>query len=74
MNLDRIIIILETISNSGRPISTTEIHKLTGIPKPTCYRTAEQLIFHGILDDPNDNGKILNRGKIKNHSDGRNSR
>jgi IclR family acetate operon transcriptional repressor len=59
MNLDRIIIILETISNSGRPISTTEIHKLTGIPKPTCYRTAEQLIFHGILDDPNDNGKYL---------------
>ena len=59
MNLDRIIIILETISNSGRPISTTEIHKLTGIPKPTCYRTAEQLIFHGILDNPNDNGKYL---------------
>ena len=49
MNLDRIIIILETISNSGRPISTTEIHKLTGIPKPTCYRTAEQLIFSWAL-------------------------
>ena len=59
MNLDRIIIILETISNSGRPISTTEIHKLTGIPTPTCYRAAEQLIFHEILDDPNDNGKYL---------------
>ena len=59
MNLDRIITILETISHSGRSISATEIHKITNIPKPTCYRAVEQLLFHGLLDDPNDNGKYL---------------
>jgi DNA-binding IclR family transcriptional regulator len=65
MNLDRIITILETISHSGRSISATEIHKITNIPKPTCYRAVEQLLFHGILDDPNDNGKYLVGEKLR---------
>ena len=65
MNLDRIITILETISHSGRSISATEIHKITNIPKPTCYRAVEQLLFHGLLDDPNDNGKYLVGEKLR---------
>ena len=65
MNLDRIITILETISHSGRSISATEIHPITNIPKPTCYRAVEQLLFHGLLDDPNDNGKYLVGEKLR---------
>ena len=59
MNIERIMNILEVISNSGQEISTTEIHKLTKIPKPSCYRTIEQLLNHELLDDPNKNNRYI---------------
>ncbi len=59
MNIERTMNILEVISNSGQEISTTEIHKLTKIPKPSCYRTIEQLLNHELLDDPNKNNRYI---------------
>ena len=53
MNIERMINILEVISNSGQGASTSEIHKLSKIPKPTCYRTIEHLLNHELLEDPN---------------------
>ena len=59
MNIERTMNILEVISNSGQEISTTEIHKLSKIPKPSCYRTIEQLLNHELLDDPNKNNRYI---------------
>ena len=59
MNIERMINILEVISNSGQGASTSEIHKLSKIPKPTCYRTIEHLLNHELLEDPNNNNRYI---------------
>ena len=59
MNIERMMNILDVISNSGKEISTLEIHKLSKIPKPTCYRTIEQMLYHELLEDPNNNNRYV---------------
>ena len=50
MHLDRIMIVLEAVAVAGRAISATDIHQVTGLPKPTCYRLLQTMDEHGLLD------------------------
>ena len=59
MNIERMMNNLDVISNSGKEISTLEIHKLSKIPKPTCYRTIEKMLYHELLQDPNNNNRYV---------------
>ena len=59
MNIERMMDILDVISNSGKETSTLEIHNLSKIPKPTCYRTIEKLVAYGLLKDPNNNNRYV---------------
>ena len=65
MNIERMMNILDVISNSGKEISTLEIHKLSKIPKPTCYRTIEQLLNHELIEDPNNNNRYVIGDKLR---------
>ena len=47
MQLDRIMMVLEYVAAADRPVSATELHKLTEIPKPTCYRALLKLAENG---------------------------
>ena len=59
MHLDRLISILELVAVVGRPVSTAEIQKTTGLPKPTCYRLIQTLQDQGLVDMPSGDGRIL---------------
>ena len=65
MNIERMMNILAIISNSGKEISTLEIHKLSKIPKPTCYRTIEKLLNHELIEDPNNNNRYVIGDKLR---------
>ena len=51
MQLDRIMMVLEYVAAADRPVSATELHKLTEIPKPTCYRALQKLAENGFIED-----------------------
>ncbi len=59
MQLDRLIMILETLAIAGRPLSTSELQKLTGLPKPTCYRHIQALREHRLIASPDDDGRFV---------------
>ena len=50
MQLDRIMMVLEYVAAADRPVSATELHKLTEIPKPTCYRALLKLAENGFIE------------------------
>jgi len=52
MHLDRLVSILETIAAAGRPVSASELQKLTDLPRPTCYRLLRMLTEQRLLEDP----------------------
>ena len=56
MHLDRVTSILEAVAMAGHAISATEIHRSTGLPKPTCYRILQSLSEQGLLDSENQGG------------------
>jgi len=57
MHLDRLIAVLETVAVAGRPLSASELHHATGLPRPTCYRLLQTLAEHRLLEDPEDNAR-----------------
>ena len=59
MQLDRLILILETVAIAGRPVSAAEVRKATGLPKPTCYRHIQALRDHRLITSPGDDGKFV---------------
>ena len=50
MHLARIVNILEILSVAGRPLTAAEIHSVTGVPKPTCYRLLQTLLSEKIVE------------------------
>ena len=58
MHLDRLITLLELIAVAGRPIAPTELQKVTGLPKPTCYRLIQTLQDHRLVQSPDDTDKV----------------
>ena len=59
MHLDRMVAILEMVALTGRPISVPEVHKATGLPKPTCYRLVQTLQDQRLLDPSGEDGKVV---------------
>ncbi|MEM7750497.1 MAG: IclR family transcriptional regulator [Pseudomonadota bacterium] len=51
MNLDRLITVLESVAAAGRPISVADIQRVTGLPRPTCYRLVHTLTEHRLLNE-----------------------
>ena len=50
MHLDRLISVLESIATAGRPLSASELHQITGLPRATCYRLLQTLTEHRLLE------------------------
>ncbi|WP_101069020.1 IclR family transcriptional regulator [Roseovarius salinarum] len=59
MHLDRLITVMEIVAVAGRPVSTAEIQKATGFPKPTCYRLIQTLLDQGLLAAPSGDGRVV---------------
>ena len=59
MHLDRLVTILELVAVAGRPVSTTDIQKATGLPKPTCYRLIKTLQDQGLVEAPAGDGRVI---------------
>lgn len=59
MNLDRLVSILEAIAIAGRPLSAGELHDITKLPVPTCYRLLQTLKEQQLLDDPESNNRFV---------------
>lgn len=59
MNLDRLMSVLETIAIAGRPVSPSDLHEMTHLPLPTCYRLLQTLTDHGFLEDRNSTTRFL---------------
>lgn len=47
------------IAVGGRPLSASEVHDATGLPRPTCYRLLQTLHAARLLDDPGDAAKYV---------------
>ena len=54
MHLDRLVIILEAVAAAGRDVSAADVQRVTGLPRPTCYRLLRTLAEHRLLDEPED--------------------
>ena len=52
MHLDRLVTILEAVAVAGQPVTPSELQKMTGIPRPTCYRLLTMLAENRLLDVP----------------------
>ena len=52
MHLDRLITVLEAVAIAGRPVSPADVQRVTGLPRPTCYRLLQTLAEHRLLDQP----------------------
>ena len=65
MHLDRLIQVLEAIAIAGKPVSPAEVQRVTGIPRPTCYRLLQDLANHRLLDQPGDASRYLVGDRLK---------
>ena len=65
MHLDRLIAVLETVAIAGRAISPAEVQRVTGLPRPTCYRLLQTLTEHRLLDDPDSSMHYLIGERLK---------
>ena len=65
MHLDRLIQVLETVAIAGKPVSPAEVQRVTGIPRPTCYRLLQALADHRLLDQPDDASRYLVGDRLK---------
>lgn len=59
MHLERLVHLLEIIAVAGRPISTAEVQRATGLPKPSCYRLIQSLVDQKLVEQPGDDGKLI---------------
>ena len=51
MHLDRLVSVLEAIAIAGRALSAAELHDMTQLPLPTCYRLLQMLKDQRLLED-----------------------
>ena len=58
MHLDRMITILEAVAAAGREVSAADVQRVTGLPRPTCYRLLRTLTDHRLLDEPEEGGRF----------------
>ena len=58
MHLERLMAILESIAAAGRPVTVPEIRRMTGLPRPTCYRLLQTMRQHRLLEEP-EQGRFL---------------
>lgn len=59
MNLDRLMSVLETVAIAGRAVSPSDLHEMTKMPLPTCYRLLQTLSEHGILEESDKASRYL---------------
>ena len=59
MNLARVLNILEILSVAGRSLTAAEIHSVTGVPKPTCYRLLQTLLSEKIVEYSEEDGRYI---------------
>lgn len=59
MHLERLISVLEVVAVAGRPVSAVEVQKVTGLPKPTCYRLFQTLQDQGLIEAPSGDGRVV---------------
>ncbi|WP_282608978.1 IclR family transcriptional regulator [Pelagibius sp. Alg239-R121] len=55
--LDRYAKILEAVTAIGEPVAVGSLAKLTGLPRPTCYRLVTALEKCGFLEAPENDGR-----------------
>ena len=65
MHLHRLIQVLETVAIAGKPVSPAEVQRVTGIPRPTCYRLLQTLASHRLLDQPGNTARYLVGDRLK---------
>ncbi len=65
MHLDRLIAVLETVAVAGRAVSPADVQRVTGLPRPTCYRLLQTLAEHRLLDAPNRASRYLIGERLK---------
>ncbi len=65
MHLDRLIAVLETVAIAGRAVSPTDVQRVTGLPRPTCYRLLQTLAEHRLLDEPDGASRYLIGERLK---------
>jgi len=65
MHLDRLLNVLECVAVAGRAISPSEVQKVTGLPRPTCYRLLQTLAEHRLLEDPEGTSRYLVGERLK---------
>lgn len=51
MHLDRLMQVLEVVAVAGRSVNASEVQKLTGLPRPTCYRLLQTMEDQGLLEE-----------------------
>lgn len=51
MVLNRLVSVLEAIALAGRPLTANEVHEMTDLPVPTCYRLLAMLKDQQLLDN-----------------------
>ena len=59
MHLDRLVSVLEAIAIAGRPLAAAELHDMTRLPLPTCYRLLQMLKEQQLLEDPESNSRYV---------------
>ena len=52
------MIILEAVGAAGRSVTPPEVQKMTGLPRPTCYRLLQSMREQRLLDEP-EQGRFL---------------
>ncbi len=65
MHLDRLIAVLETVAIAGRAVSPADVQRVTGLPRPTCYRLLQTLAKHRLLDEPEGASRYLIGERLK---------
>jgi IclR family acetate operon transcriptional repressor len=65
MHLDRLIAVLETVAIAGRAVSPADVQRVTGLPRPTCYRLLQTLAEHRLLDEPEGASRYLIGDRLK---------
>jgi DNA-binding IclR family transcriptional regulator len=65
MHLDRLITVLETVAIAGRAVSPADVQRVTGLPRPTCYRLLQTLAGHRLLDEAGGASRYLIGERLK---------
>ncbi|OED42144.1 IclR family transcriptional regulator [Chromatiales bacterium (ex Bugula neritina AB1)] len=59
MHLERLTSVLEAIAIAGRPLAAGDLHEMTRLPLPTCYRLLQLLREQRLIEDPGANNRYV---------------